>query len=84
MFDTDLLASLCIAENRSCWRKKAARLSSFIRRPVTRLSCLVGQRVKMFRIFRVKMLSKFWGVGLVFRAFGMEFDGGQDRAIRFA
>ena len=30
MFDTDLLASLCIAENRSCWRKKAARLSSFI------------------------------------------------------
>ena len=36
------------------------------------------------RSFRVKMLSKFWVVNLVFRAFGMKFDGGQDRAIRFA
>ena len=47
---------------------------------VTGPSCLDGQR----RDFRVKMLSNFWAVGLVFRASGMKFDGGQGRAIRFA
>ena len=47
---------------------------------VTGPSCLDGQR----RDFRVKMLSNFWAVGLVFRASGMKFDGGQGRATRFA